>query len=140
MAITDRWQLIGARDPDTDEIKPVNIDAVSRGLAVTLFVWDSVGLEWVKMEQPMIEAGDLYVAVDQLEQYTLDQLLQYQMANYDTSSDPQYVGYLDKDGNWYIKKITDSTGVVEYVKGASGYATAWTNRASQSYDTFDAIF
>jgi hypothetical protein len=138
---TDKYQLLGVLDPDTNEIKPLKLgDATVSGLAVQLYIWDTDTTAWVKMQQPTIEAGDLYVAVDDLEQYTLDQLLQYQMANYDTDSDPQYVGYLDKDGNYYIKKITNSTGVVEYTKGTSGYAAAWTNRASESYDTFDATF
>jgi len=65
---TDKYSLIGALDPDTDEIKPVKLgDGTVLGLGVQLYVWDSDSLAWVKMQQPTIEAGDLYVAVDQVE-------------------------------------------------------------------------
>ena len=118
---TDKYSLIGALDPDTDEIKPLKMgDAVVNGLGVQLFVWDTSELEWVKMEQPTIEAGDLYVAIDDLEQYTLDKLDQYKLSGYVVSGDDIYVGYEDKDGNYYVKYIDTATGVVTYAVGTGG--------------------
>lgn len=64
----------------------------------------------------------------------------YSMSDFDTSSDPSYIGYTDASGAWYIIKMTNSTGQCRYVKGASGYATAWTNRASQTYDYYYNVF
>ena len=66
-----------------------------------------------------------------------DQLIDYKLSDVDESSDPVYLGYLRKDGAWYIQKITSST-TFRYVKGASGYN--WSNRASETYDVFSAIF
>jgi hypothetical protein len=52
--------------------------------------------------------------------------------------DNPYYGYLKGDGSWYIMKI-DGTEV-KYVKGDTGYATNWGNRASRSdYDYYDNI-
>lgn len=65
-----------------------------------------------------------------------DQLINYKLSDTD-ESEPTYLGYLRKDGAWYIMKIT-SNASFRYVKGASGYN--WSTRASQTYNTFDAIF
>jgi hypothetical protein len=140
-AHTDKYTMLAALDPDTGEIKTLELgDDTITGLHILQWVWDTNTLAWVKMEQPVIEAGDLYVAVDDLEQYTLDQLLQYKLARFDATGDPIYVGYLDKGGNYYIKRITLSTGVVDYSAGTSGFSTAWTNRATESYNDFDTEF
>lgn len=65
----------------------------------------------------------------------------YEIANEDTGSDPQYYGYLNLEGGWIIQKRTASTGIYLYAQGASDYATAWTNRAIlASYDTYDKLF
>lgn len=64
----------------------------------------------------------------------------YNLANFDKSSDPIYIGKIDKDGNWLIKKITVATGEVLYAVGSANYATAWSDRTLQSYDTFDNKF
>jgi len=140
-AHTDKYQLLGVLDPDTGEIKPLQMgDAVISGLAVQMYIWNTSSLQWEKMQQPTIEAGDLYVAVDDLEQYVLDKLDQYKMSNYDTSTTTIYVGYEDKAGNYYIKKIDTTTGAVTFTKGTSGYSTAWTNRATESYASFATTF
>ena len=57
-------------------------------------------------------------------------------------SSPAYYGYVDVDGNWYIMKATVVGTVTSYTyaSGTSGYATARTNRASQTYKTFNAEF
>lgn len=64
----------------------------------------------------------------------------YKLSDEDSASDPAYYGYLDADGGWYILKITESTGTYRYVKGASDYSTAWTDRASQTYVYYDSAF
>jgi hypothetical protein len=138
---TDKYQLLGVLDPDTGEIKPLKMgDDTISGLAAQMYVWNTSTVQWEKMQQPTIEAGDLYVAVDDLEQYTLDQLLQYKLDDFDVSGDPVYIGYQDKDGNYYIKRVNLSTGAVDYTVGTSGYSSAWTNRASESYSDFASKF
>lgn len=57
-------------------------------------------------------------------------------------TDPNYYGFEDADGNWIIMKETIAGDLKAYTfaKGVSGYATAWTNRATQSYDTVSNTF
>jgi len=52
----------------------------------------------------------------------------------------EYYGYVKADGSWCIKRVTISTAYSQYVIGASDYATAWTNRASQTYDDYWDVF
>ncbi|MBI5044621.1 MAG: hypothetical protein HZC02_01735 [Candidatus Levybacteria bacterium] len=63
----------------------------------------------------------------------------YTLAQLDDSSSTAYYGYLNKDSAWYILK-EDSSGNYRYVKGSSSFSTNWTNRASLTYDYFDAVF
>ena len=57
-----------------------------------------------------------------------------------------YYGYLSRDGSWYIMKEDQSVDgdsdelSWKYVKGSSGYSTAWTNRESLDYDLLDETF
>lgn len=53
------------------------------------------------------------------------------LAETDTAGTPQYFGYEDEHGNWYIAQNT--SGAWRYVTGTSGFSTAWTNRSGQSY-------
>jgi len=68
------------------------------------------------------------------------ELQKYRFSDMDTSSDPMYFGYIDPDGLWYIAELNEASGTMRYVKGAGSYATAWTNRAIQSYGYYDAVF
>lgn len=60
----------------------------------------------------------------------------YSISDIDESGTTKYYGYLNGSGGWYIMEVTSTT--VRYVKGDSGYD--FSNRASETYDTFDAIF
>jgi hypothetical protein len=66
----------------------------------------------------------------------------YKCADVDADASPNYYGFIDAFGKWYILKETISTGAdtYRYVKGSSGYTTAWTNRATQTYDYFSEVF
>lgn len=63
----------------------------------------------------------------------------YTIAQIDDAS-PSYYGYLNKNGAWFILKEDSSAGTYRYIKGSSSFATNWTNRASLTYDYFDAVF
>lgn len=52
----------------------------------------------------------------------------------------KYYGYMKDDAGWFIKRITIATNLAEFVKGASGYTSEWTNRASQTYADYAATF
>jgi len=59
-----------------------------------------------------------------------------------TGNGTSYYGFVDKEGNWYIQKITANTESIRYIKGTkiNDYATQWANRLALSYDYFDVIF
>ena len=58
----------------------------------------------------------------------------YAYQDYEKTGTYVYVGYENTvDGAWYIYRRTISTNLREYATGASGYATAWTNRGSLTY-------
>lgn len=136
-AITDRWELVVGYDPDAGSLKAVGMDSTSRTLRIQNWVWNSSTMVWDKMKQPNFQnTGDVYLEVDDLEEYIQDQQLQYQLDDYDVSGNPIYVGYQDKYGNYMIKRVNTTTGAVDYTKGSTAYSTAWTNRASESYSDY----
>jgi hypothetical protein len=141
-AHTDKYNLVGALDPDTDEIKPVNLgDGTVLGLATQLYVWNTVTLVWDKMVQPYFSLeGDVEVDTDALEALVEDTLQQHFMDDFDVSGNPIYVGYQRKDGEYYIQRFNTTTGAVDYTAGSSNYSTAWTNRASETYADFATTF
>jgi hypothetical protein len=55
-------------------------------------------------------------------------------------TDPLYIGYLAKDGRWFIKKYSAATGEMRFCKGDSDYSTNFTNRESLTYDYFSEVF
>lgn len=140
-AVTDKYTLLGALDPATDEIIPLKAgDSSIDGLATQLYVWDTTGLEWVKMTQPIINTDTIEINNDALEALVEDTLQQYFMDDFDVSGNPIYVGYQRKDGYYYIQRFNTSTGAVDYTAGTSAYSTAWTNRATESYADFATTF
>lgn len=50
-----------------------------------------------------------------------------------------YIGYQNKDGAWYIKRLHNTTYEWGYVKGASDFATNWTDRDTLTYGDIDTI-
>jgi len=69
-----------------------------------------------------------------------EQRAHYVISDIDDSGDPTYYGYLDKDGNYYILEENSANNTYRYSKGTSGYTTAWTNRATETYNYFDVEF
>ncbi len=63
----------------------------------------------------------------------------YNITEVDDSGVDVYYGFVNKDGAWFIQKEL-STGAYRYSKGASDFATNWTNRAALTYDYFNVIF
>lgn len=66
----------------------------------------------------------------------------YKVSDVDDDASPNYYGFLDADGNWYILKETVAAGnnTYRYAKGTSDYTTNWTGRVALSYDYYDAVF
>jgi hypothetical protein len=56
---------------------------------------------------------------------------------------PLYVGKVKADGRWIVQRY-DAGGVMGYANpsnnvAVSGYGSAWTQRASLAYGTFDVL-
>ncbi|MDP3703389.1 MAG: hypothetical protein Q8R78_03285 [Candidatus Omnitrophota bacterium] len=58
------------------------------------------------------------------------------------ATSPNYYGFQNKEGEWYIMKetITGSTTTYRYAKGGSGYAGNWTLRADLTYALVSVTF
>lgn len=69
-----------------------------------------------------------------------DLLARYKCVDIDDTSDPQYFGFVDTDGLWYIIQYNVTNGTIRYCKGASGYTLAWANNTTQTYDYYHNIF
>lgn len=70
-----------------------------------------------------------------------DTLFDYKLARLPVPGDTlTYLGYLRKDGAYYITEIDETTGTQKYIKGDSDIGTAWSNRASLTYLDFNEIF
>lgn len=104
-------------------------------------------LSWAK---DLVRNGRLKVEVDKvggggggstnfaIEEKITDQLATYFLTDIDDTTATEYYGYVDKNGAWYIKKVT--TTAIRFCRGSSGYTTSWTGRAGLSYDYFNSIF
>ena len=55
------------------------------------------------------------------------------ITNEDLSSDPQYFGYVSRNGAWLIMQYSVSAGTYLYATKSSGYSSAWTGRVGLSY-------
>ncbi len=84
-------------------------------------------------------SGDIEINTDTIEQYILDTLEHYKFYAWEIDTGVYYVGYQDKDGKWFAKKIDPAAGTCLYAYGASAPPTA-ANLSAQSYDAFAAKF
>lgn len=65
----------------------------------------------------------------------------YAISDIDDASTVQYFGFLAVDGRWYIQKYDTTAKTFRYTSsGTVAYATAWTDRASLTYDYFSEVF
>jgi hypothetical protein len=70
-----------------------------------------------------------------------DNLQNYKMGGYYVDSTDVYVGYEDKDGNYYVEYYDTSTGIVQYAVGTGGLpADPSTGYDGLSYDNFKDKF
>lgn len=69
-----------------------------------------------------------------------DPLSSYKCSDIYDATNPNYYGYIDKDGNWYILENNTTNNTNRYVKGGSEYTTNWTNRSGLTYDYYNVVF
>lgn len=81
--------------------------------------------------EPLVNAAVNHMAVDG-----------YVVSDKDDDASPNYFGYVDRQGNWYIMKETVNPGADTYrfVGGTGDYTTNWTNRAILTYLYFYEVF
>jgi len=78
-------------------------------------VWDgTVTVDAVEVD------GDLYVRLDDLEQYVLDQRLQYLMVDQLIDGGYTYYGFEDKNGNYTLQRVDFDTFEIRYYTGTGG--------------------
>ena len=73
---------------------------------------------------------------------TISGMSGYVLSNKDDDATPNYYGYLNTDGHWYIMKEVVSAGddTYTFAKGTSGYSAAWSGRVGLSYDVYNVVF
>ncbi len=58
----------------------------------------------------------------------------YTFSNETAAGDPQYLGFVDKSGNWYIMKVTASGAT--FAKGTANYAANFSNCVNLVYSYY----
>jgi hypothetical protein len=66
-----------------------------------------------------------------------DDLAKYRVSDIDDDATPNYYGFVDASGAWYIMKEDTTAKTYRYLGGRSDYTTNWTNRASLTYTYFN---
>ena len=132
-AHTDKYVLLGALDQDTDEIKPLDMEDITGGLAVIQYVWNTTTLQWEKMVQPMIYADDLTVEMGDIEKLLAANYWKEQRYEF-SGNNPIYkglhttIGAATSNTNWYIWKFTFTGNNPTRIQGP--IVGSWDNRAS----------
>jgi len=77
--------------------------------------------------------------------FLLDGYRVSEQASKTTDANVLYFGFVNRMGEWYIMEQDTSAGsndlqTYRFVKGDSGYTTAWTAREAQTYDYFYTTF
>ena len=123
------------------EIKPLELPEFKFGQNGRLLVSD-VGGGGTRAVSVVDSGGDDVNIAKEAKQDTQianqDFLTNYNISDKETDVATEYFGFVDKDENWYIQRMTATD--IRYVAGAGDYATAWTGRAGLSYDYFFNTF
>lgn len=104
-------------------------------------VYNPTSGNWELEQQAVIEAvtGNLYLAVDGIEDLIQDQLQGYHFSGYIVDGTAVYVGYEEKAGVYYVQYIETSTGVVTYAVGTGGIVAPG-SYSGLSYGSFASKF
>jgi hypothetical protein len=66
----------------------------------------------------------------------------FTVSDIDNDGTPNYYGFVDRQGRWYIMEETLSAGAdtYRYASGDNAYPAAWTGRAGITYAYFNGMF
>ena len=72
-----------------------------------------------------------------------DPTLSYSLVQFDDTSSAsyEYYAYMNKDSEWYMKRLTTATNLFEFTAPVSTtYSTGWTDRATLTYVSKGSAF
>lgn len=114
--------------PEPEKIKPV-VDELKTQTTILKDIRDVAGTGGssgsASIAPFLNEAGQLPVATSPLSGYLI--------ADEEETATYAYTGFETSSGGWCIQRETLASGAYRYAAGSSNYSTAWTNRASQTY-------
>ncbi len=130
--------------PIVDAVGNLRI-AAGATLPVNNFIWNTNTLAWEAATGSLGAGGAVEVtnfpATQNVALTNGNPLAAYKPSDLDTGADPNYFGFLDGTGNWYVLRLSIASGQARYAKGtAGGYAAGWTGRAGLTYDYFSNVF
>ena len=67
-------------------------------------------------------------------------LSEYEFRRLDDSGNPQYFGYENKDGDWYIMRLSNNNLAEYYKSSTSDIDTEWANKSGFTYQAFRTVF
>ena len=72
----------------------------------------------------------------------LDTFENYKLSDKDDDASPNYYGYVNRKGEWFIMEETISPGADTYrfAVGKSDYTTNWNDRTNLTYKYFYEVF
>jgi len=120
-------ELINGRDAETLVVPVIDTTANllindvigNKSDAAATGVVSTVKSVMAYVKQLVTSILGLETQIDNIEEYTLDQRMQYLYVDDLTSGGYDYVGYEDKDGNYYIVRY-DSDKLATYATGTGG--------------------
>ncbi len=109
-------------------------------------VWNTGSLEWDRMTQPLVNISNasLFVALGSMEAKLVsiekgqDPLEKYAVAFIDAGSATSYYGFQDRDGGWYVMRISNASYL--YYRSSNNFDTGWGSRATLSFTSFAGAF
>jgi hypothetical protein len=109
-------------------------------------VWDAGSLSWNRMTQPLVNISNASFYTNLASMLTvlgsvekqLDPLARYAVAYQDGNSATSYYGFQDRDGGWYVMRI--SNGSYLYYAASNNFDTGWGSRATLSFTSFAGAF
>jgi hypothetical protein len=141
-SLLNRRDSLVVKSKDGNQLINVEGDPDKRGaLPVQLYTWDADALEWVRWTGTIdaVVDGDLYVAMDDLEDYT-EALAYYYVAQLEDGG-YTYIGSETKAGAYRIARY-DSNGDCQYAAGTGGLPSKApaTNWSALSYGDPSGVF
>lgn len=136
--MTAKGMLIaGLKESTTEQQAPVKLEETPQAMRVALLVWDSVALDWVKMEQPSLEfSGDLTASFGDVERLLIGNYFNDVRYEY-TGDELIYIGYnvvhkaAEAATTWVIFKLSYTSG--NLVRKEGPLVGSWTDKGALAW-------